>query len=217
MSIYIMKGSTFKDIYAKTEDPNKIFRTQHRIVSSRIRTLDHYHDIVKLTNVTLFPSDHILADFGCHDKNFFEKEYRKQLKCLKADLARFVYSSMINKTTFIFICSDKEWKLGYLQIMKDFIEEYFHYPVYDYKKYKTGKEAYRQFNQEYVEKVCKKELSKKREEEFAEGMKTEKGRKKILKSLSTAEMRTVLRNSDLYIKGMSKKEMKYVLKTYVFC
>ena len=48
-------------------------------------------------------------------------------------------------------------------------------------------------------------------------MKTEKGRKKILKSLSTAEMRTVLRNSDLYIKGMSKKEMKYVLKTYVFC
>ena len=217
MSIYIMKGSTFKDMYAKSEDPDKIFSTQHVIISSRIRSLDNYHQIVKLANMTFFPCDEILSDFGIYDKAYFTKEYRKQLRSVKTDLARFVYNSLENKKTFIFLCSDSEWKLGYLQILKDFIEEYYNYPVYDYKKYKTGKEEIRKFDREIVLKICKKELDTKRKDDFIKLMKSPRGRKKLLKNLSTSEMRTVLKNSDLYIKGMSKKEMKYVLKTYVLC
>lgn len=214
MSIYIMNGDTFRNIYAKTEDPDKILKTAHVIISGRIRTIGNFEEIV-MKKSSLIPSNQLLADIGSNDPVYFEREYRKELKEHYGFLANMVKASMKEKETIILLCSKSEWEIGYLQIISKVIEERFHYPVYNYKKVKTGKESSRSYNPEEVMKKVKKALKKDRITQLESKMNSVKGRSQILKELTEKEMRKILDSRNLYTDGMSKREMKELIRIYV--
>lgn len=217
MSLYIMDGKTFKEVFAKKEDPDKILRSKFLIISGRIRNLNKFRKNVVKANHVLFPDNRLLADFGMFDHGFFEREYRKTLKKAKGFLSSLVYNAVTKNKTIILLCSETEWNgTGYLKIIAQYIEDEFHYPVYDYKKYKKGKEKIRSFNREEVIDLCLKQQKEDRIEYVDEKMKTKSGCKELLQELSTKEMKRILINSDLYVKGMGKKQMKWTLKHCVF-
>ena len=217
MSLYIMDGKTFQKVFAKKEDPDKILKSKFLIVSSRIRNLDKFRKNVIKANHILLPDNRLQADLGIYDNSFFEREYRKTLRSAKGFLSSLVYNSLIKNKTIILLCSENEWTgLGHLQLIAQYIEDEFHYPVYNYRKYKKGKEKIRSFDRDEVIQLCLKQQKEDRITYVDKKMRTDSGKKELLKELSTKEMKRMLINSDLYVKGMGKKQMKWTLKHCVF-
>ena len=135
-------------------------------------------------------------------------------------MANLVNNAVKNNVTFIFLCSKSEWKVGsgrrnYMQIIADYVYEEFGYPMWDYKKYKLGKEKPVSYNKDEVIHRCKKIIKDDRINYLNKKMKTRKGRQELLKELSDKEMKQLLKSVDLYTKGMGRKEMKHLLKDYV--
>ena len=102
-----------------------------------------------------------------------------------------------------------------MQIIADYVYEEFGYPMWDYKKYKLGKEKPVSYNKDEVIHRCKKIIKDDRINYLNKKMKTRKGRQELLKELSDKEMKQLLKSVDLYTKGMGRKEMKHLLKDYV--
>lgn len=216
MSIYIMDGKAFQKTFIKKEDPDKILKARYVIVSSRIRTTDDTIKNVQKANRLLFPPRDILVDSGYMDREFFNREYRYCLRDAQSFLASVVMNAILKKKTFIFLCSESEWSVGYLEEIAKFIEEKFHYPVYNYMMYKKGKEKSRPFSKEKAIKACKKQQDEDKNKELHEAIRNKQKRKKILKKLSNKEMKTILQNIDAYVDGMSRKQMVWMIKNYLF-
>ena len=97
----------------------------------------------------------------------------------------------------------------------EFIEDEFDYPVYNYKKYKKGKEKYRDIDYDDVIKKCNKVLKKAKKDEIDKKLSTERGREEYFNSLSKSELKKELKKMDLYQKGMSKSEMIDMLDVFM--
>lgn len=222
MAVWYMNGSTFQKMMIPNEDPSSVLNANYVTVSSRIRTSKskEFGQRIISANTTLYPEHQIMADLGALDGEWFEKEYRNQLKKYRGFLATIVYNAVQNNATFIFMCSKNEWKVGtgrknYLQILADFVYDEFGYPMCDYKRYKLGKDLPVGFSREAVLHRCKKAIKRDRIDYLNKQMRTRKGRRELLKKLTKKEMKQLLKANDLYTKGMTAKEMKHLLKDYI--
>lgn len=216
MSIFIMDGKTFQKVFAKKEDPDKILKARYIIVSSRIRTMESEFDNVQKANTILFPTKEILSDSRSADRDYFDRVYKRQLKKAKTFFSNIVFNAIKKKKTFIFLCSETEWNIGYLRDIADYIEKQFHYPVYNYLRYKKGKEKIRQFDPDTVLRKCKKQQEVEKNRELHLAIRSKKDQKQMLKKLSGKEMKRILQNIDAYVDDMTKKQMKWMIKNYLF-
>lgn len=219
MSIWYMNGKTFLKKMIKNEKPDSVLRARYVVISTRIRVANRNRKKAILAK-SLFPEARILADLGpiCGEDTS-ERQYRNQLKEQKGYLAVLIKSAILKNQTFVFMCSETEWKvLGdkpFLKILAEFIYDEFGYPIYDYNKYKNGKDVKIPYNKNEVLKKCKKVIKHDRINYLNRCMKTKEGRRKMLKDMSTSEMRQLLDNFDIYSKDMTKKEMKTLLKDHI--
>ena len=224
MAIYYMHGGTFKDIFLK-ENPNKILKSTFILISTCIRTNGKFKDnVINLCNV-LYPDKDILRDVNDVLNMKFKKKdiiadstfrdlYRKQLNDNKLLLARIVKEAVNSNNTVVLLCSEKEYDMCYMQILVEYIEEVFDFPVYNYKKVKKGKEKSRPFGKNHVLYRCEKVIEKAIEQKRKELMKSKSGRKKILNSMTKEEMIKMMKKKQLYVSGMEKDEMYETLDVY---
>ena len=90
--------------------------------------------------------------------------------------------------------------------------------MYEYRKYSKGKIGLLEYKKKEVLKECKKYCKEASLKSRHEKMKTERGRqelKKEFKSLPKKKMKKELERRDLYIDGMSRKEMVEVYELFV--
>lgn len=207
-----MNGKTFKNTFLK-ENPKKILDAQYVLVSSRIRRngSSERRNIINMSK-QLMPSDFILADWRMDsDEYYFQDQYSKQVKGNLALLGIIVKGVIEEKYTVVFLCSKNEWKLKYLQFIANAIENYFGYPVYNYKKLKEGKIKPKSYNKDFVIAQCDKYIAKERKRQRKKLMSTKRGRKTLVNEMSKDEMIRELKRLGLYTSGMTKKEMKDLL------
>lgn len=212
MSIYYMNGRTFQKTFLN-ENPSAILKTQFVLVSSRIRKTGKHENVISCGQ--LLPDKRILADYRNDlDPEFFIKEYRKQLDKNKTLLAIIIKGVLEENFTVVFLCTELEWKLKYMKELAKYVEETFQYTMYDYKKYKEGKQSIIPYDSDYVLRRCDKIIEKSRKEQRRKDMKTYTGRQNIVNSMSKDEMIDQLKHMHLYAKGMTKKEMREMLELF---
>lgn len=212
MSIYYMNGKTFQTTFLN-ENPSAILKTQFILVSSRIRKNGKHQNVIG--GAMFIPSGRILADYRNElDPNFFEQNYRDQLESQRLALAVIIKGVVEENYTVVFLCSYKEWRMKYLKILAKYINDTFHYPVYDYKKYKEGKITTVNYDRDDVISLCNHIIEEERREQRKRDMKTKSGRQNIVDNMSKDEMIDELKSMSLYAKGMSKREMREMLELF---
>lgn len=212
MSIYYMNGKTFQKTFLN-ENPSAILKTQFVLVSSRIRKTGKHENVISCNQ--LLPDKRIMADYRNElDPEFFKKEYRKQLEHNKVLLAIIIKGVLEENFTVVFLCTELEWKIKYMKELVKYVEETFQYPMYDYKKYKEGRQSIVPYDSDYVLKKCDKIIEKSRKDQYKEDLKTYTGRQNIVNNMSKDEMIDQLKRMHLYAKGMTKKEMREMLELF---
>lgn len=214
MGIYIMDGETLVKTYIN-EEPKKIKDTQYVLISNSIRKNGKYKDQVVNANNILLPKQDLILDYDDYTSPSYQNAYREYINERKPFLATLIKYAIEEDGIVILLCSKREKKYLYLDILKEFIEDEFDYPVYNYKKYKKGKEKYRDIDYDDVIKKCNKVLKKAKKDEIDKKLSTERGREEYFNSLSKSELKKELKKMDLYQKGMSKSEMIDMLDAFV--
>ena len=214
MGIYIMDGETLVKTYIN-EDPKKIKETQYVLISNSIRKNGKYKDQVVNANNILLPKQDLILDYDDYTSPSYQNAYREYINERKPFLATLIKYAIEEDGIVILLCSKREKKYLYLDMLKEFIEDEFDYPVYNYKKYKKGKEKYRDIDYDDVIKKCNKVLKKAKKDEIDKKLSTERGREEYFNSLSKSELKKELKKMDLYQKGMSKSEMIDMLDAFM--
>jgi hypothetical protein len=214
MAMYFMTGKTFLNKYIK-EDPSKVMRTQFVVVSSTIRKTGKYKKQVINANNILFPTQSMIIDYDDykHNKNY-QDEYFEMLHENKAFLATLIKYVIEENYTVVFLCGKRESKYYYLQLIKKFMQDEFDFYMYDYKKFKEGKEKIHT-NSSYTLSMCNKILKKAAKEKKERALSTEKGRKELFHQMSKKEMKKELKERLLYYEGMSRAEMEDTLDAFM--
>ena len=214
MGIYIMDGETLVKTYIN-EEPKKIKDTQYVLISNSIRKNGKYKDQVVNANNILLPKQDLILDYDDYTSPSYQNAYREYINERKPFLATLIKYAIEEDGIVILLCSKREKKYLYLDMLKEFIEDEFDYPVYNYKKYKKGKEKYRDIDYDDVIKKCNKVLKKAKKDEIDKKLSTERGREEYFNSLSKSELKKELKKMDLYQKGMSKSEMIDMLDAFM--
>ena len=213
MGMWTMHTKTFDTMFAKVEQPKKVLRAQYIVVSTRIRKSGTDGNVITVSK--LFPNPVMLSDYRMDiDSSFFRREYEKQLDNQKHILAVLVATALDIGEPLIFICTPKEWKLGFLKIMAEYIEREFHYPVINYKKYKKHPWAVDPPDINLVFSTCESVIRKKQKAVRKEKMKTKKGRQELVDEMSKDEMSAELKRMNLYHKDLTKSEMRELLELF---
>ena len=113
--------------------------------------------------------------------------------------------------TIVFLCGQREKKYRALNMLQEYMEMKFGFHMYDYKKYKNGKEKPRVIDESYVLKKCNKIISKAEKDAKTKQLKTKEGRSKMSKK----DLKKELKKRGLYIKDMSKSEMLDMLDAFL--
>ena len=213
MGMWTMNTKTFMTMFVKVEQPKKVLRAQYVIVSSRIRRNGTDGNVVTMSK--LFPNPMLLSDYRIDlDPTFFKREYEKQLDTQKHILAVLVSSSIELGEPVMFLCTLKEWKMGYMKILAEYIEREFHYPVINYKKYKKHPWKVDPPDINAISEICESVIAKKRKAVKKHKMKTVEGRRELVEGMSKDEMAAELKRLNLYYKGLSKSEMRELLELF---
>lgn len=213
MGMWTMHTKTFSTMFVKVEQPKKVLKAQYVIISTRIRKRGTDGNVVSMS--TLFPSPVILSDYRLDiDSSFFKREYEKQLDAQKHQLAILVSTAMDIGKPIIFLCTPKEWKLGYMKILAEYIEREFHYPIIDYKKYKKHPWPVDPPDITLVSNICDSVIRKKQKAVRKEKMKTKSGRMDLVNGMSKDEMAAELKRINLYYKDLTKTEMRELLELF---
>lgn len=217
MAIFIMNGKTFLTTYIK-EDPKKVLKTQFVIVSSTIRKLGKksWDKQIINANGSLYPSQSLIMEYDDykHDKNY-EVEYYNQLDNSKPLLATLIKYVVDDNYTVVILCGKKESKYNYLNLIKKYVWDEFGFPIYDYKRFKEGKERIVQVDNYEVTRRCNKVLKKAAKRKKEKMLSTENGRKQYFSSMGKDELKKELKKRDLYYPNMTKSEMIDMLETFV--
>lgn len=212
-----MNGKTFLTTYIK-EDPKKVLKTQFVIVSSTIRKLGKkcWDKQIINANSNLYPSQQLIMEYDNykHNKNY-EAEYYNQLDNSKPLLATLIKYVIDDNYTVVFLCGKKESKYNYLNLIKKYVWNEFGFHIYDYKKFKEGKERIVQVNNYDVGRKCDKILKKAAKQKKERMLSTESGRKQYFSSMSKKDLKKELKKRDLYYPDMSKSEMLDMLETFM--
>lgn len=214
MAVWFMHTKTFSKVFAKAETPKNILSTQFVIVSTRIRKTGENQNVVSVGK--LFPRPEILSDYRMEmDKDFFKREYWKQLEKNKVVLAILIQSAIIYKTPIIFLCTPKEYNLKYFKILREYVMDTFGYPMINYLKYKKNEEKTSiTFNASEVLSVCDSIIKTQRKKSEREMSKTKTGRKKLVERMSKDEMQQKLKDLCLFTPNLSKAEMRELLELF---
>lgn len=213
--MYFMDGKTFLTKYID-EDPKKVLRTQFVIVSSTIRKGPKYSSNVINANAMLFPRDELIMDYDDykHNENYRE-EYLEMLKEHKAFFATLINYIIDSNYTIVFLCSHREKRYYYLNLIQEFLKKEFRFHMYDYKKYKDGKEKVQKVDFTEVRYLCDKALKKAKKQAKEKAFSgSDKGKENYIASLSKEELKRELKKRCLYEKGMTKKEMMEMLELF---
>jgi hypothetical protein len=204
-----MTSTTFFKLFLRNEKDQDILNSQYVLDSLKIRSGGTFKNVISATN-TLFPSPEVLM-FDIKDSSFKEYYY-EQLEDNKAFLATIILGSLKEKFNIIFLCSKKEGKLKYHELISDYIYNNFGYPMYDYKDYVLNKYELLDYDPKEVEKLCKKCLKEtekssylnKIRDDYEEEIKDLKKKPKVMKK--------ILKDHGYYWKGMSKDDMIEMLE-----
>ena len=213
--MYFMDGKTFLKKYID-EDPSKVLRTQFVIVSSTIRKGPKYGSQVINANTMLFPRDELIMDYDdyAHNENYKE-EYMEVLTEHKPFFATLINYVLDSNYTIVFLCSHLERKYYYLNLIQEFLDKEFHFHMYNYKKYKNGKEKPVAMDVAEVHYICDKILKKAKKDAKKKALSSnETNKRHYIDSLSKSELKKELKRRLLYSDGMSRKEMKEMLETF---
>jgi hypothetical protein len=172
------------------------------LASLKVRSGGSFENVITAAN-TLFPSPDVLM----HDikDDAFTQYYYDQLEENIAFLATIVLGSLKKNFNIVFLCSKKESRLKYFDIMSDFIYEKFKYPMYGYKDYVENKYELIKYDPDKVERLCKKVLKKAEKKAYTNRIKSEDDIKDLTKKPKV--MKKLLKDNGYYWKGMSKDDM----------
>ena len=150
--LYYMDSKVFFKVFLNNESDKDILDCQYVLISYRIRAGNSRKNVIAYNG--LFPGTDVL----CYSENEeeFREMYYKQIKILKSSLAILIKGSIEEKYNIIFMCSHKESKMGYLDVLADYIYEKFGYPVYNYLDYVNCKCELVDFDKKKVLKKCNK-------------------------------------------------------------
>ncbi len=212
--IYTMNTKTFIKIFSK-EDPKRIEKTQFVVISKRIRKTVEDPNVIFCSK--LFPSDMLLADYRIGIEGYFQEKYKEEIEKSKLTLAVIIKGAIEERMPIVFLCTLREWKVGYMKILAEYIMEEFGYPIVNYKKYKIKKELpkeIKQLNERAIIDRCDEVIKQEEKKRKKKLMKTRSGRLELLKSMSTEEMKAQLKKMALYSNGLDKHTMKELLMEF---
>ena len=213
MAMYFMSGKTFLTQYIN-EDLDKVWKTQFVIVSSTIKKSGKYEKKKRMINANnlLFPKEDLIVDYKDYRHNdAYKARYYDQLDANKPFFATLIKCVIDKRTTVVFLCGEREKKYGYFEIMQDYLEDEFNFHIYNYKKYKEGKEKVFRINSSLVLKKCDKILKKAKKYKSEQAMSSDYTRMHYIKSLSKKELKKELKKRSLYSDGMTRSEMEDIL------
>lgn len=126
------------------DNPELAVCSQYVIVSNQVYTRNKYKDII--LNKSLYPQAAFLSDYIISkDLEMFRDGYRSQLTAehVIAFLALVIDVALTDNETVVFICSKDEYdRCPFLDILSDFCDEIFGYPLIDYSFYRKHPYSY---------------------------------------------------------------------------
>ena len=199
--IWYMDTVDLMQKYSKREY-EKVMKTNYILISSRILTTKTRENVLNATNY--FVNSGMLKGvrFETDPDSFLSVEEFKSflLKNPKSlDLiCSMVEASILDNEDSILICSPNEMKCKYMEVIASTTEELFGYPICRYPEEKP-------FD---IEKVLKRVIyyDKQLEEAFLHVLPDSEKLKKI-QQMDKKELKTRLKKSGYYFKGMTKEEM----------
>ena len=154
--LYYMNSKDFSKVFLNNEDDKDILKCWYVLVSYRIRHGGKRPNVMSYSG--LFPNSNILVNSNNIDE--FRNLYYSQLNEYKSSLGALVKLSLTKHENIIFMCSENEYRIGYLKILADYIYDKFDYPVYNYVDYVNCKCELAKINKDKVMKKCKKVIIK---------------------------------------------------------
>lgn len=212
--LYWMNSKTFKDEFLQLESYKDILNSQYVLVSTRIRSGGKYQNVISANNI-IYPNPSV---FIAMDDDIFRERYLEQLESCKPFLATLIKGSIEEDFNIIFMCSKKENKINYLQILADFVFLEFGYPMYEYRLYCIGACKLYKYDKYKILKKCNKILDKAKIHEIEKASRKASHIEEIekrLKELSKDELKKELKSRSLYKKGMSKSDMIEMLSAFI--
>ena len=206
MSIFIMNGKTFIKEFIKTESPDKILDSQYVLISNKIRKQGKFEKQV-ITHPGLYPNANLIIDYDDYNEPEYIDRYTEQVESHAAFLATIIEYVILQKETVIFLCAKTEWKYNFMQILQDYVYEKFEYPIYDYKKIKSGKEKEVAYDAGTTLKICDKVKTKAAKREREKSLNNERTRFQYIQNMTKKQMKKELKRIGYYEEGMDKEEM----------
>ena len=209
--VFYMDSKGFQDHYLNNEEDQDILAAQYVLVSQRIMVHDTKRDNILVANSMFYPSSTAFSQYTGRD---FRKEYYKQVSRNSVWVAMMLTAVLEKGYNVIFLCAKTERKLGYLEILAEYIYSEFDYPVYDYLAYMVGVEKLIKYDKDAVLKKCKKihsnsvntninnilntKIRNKRDEENVYANLLQQKKDVIVK---------IAKKMDIYEEGLSKKRL----------
>lgn len=213
-----MDSKSFRDKWLTKESDKRILKAQYVIVSTRIRIHHSTKKNLLIANKQLYPDSDFSYALVNDGKDDATKAYFGQLRQQIPLLATFIHASIETGDDIVLLCSENEWKrMGYLSMLKKFIQEEFAYPVYDYKKFIKGKDGPYKYEEKEILKECKEIMEDEAERQYEENKLTEKGRERIheqYKETEKSSLKKKVKKLGLYTPGMEKSEMIEILELF---
>ena len=204
--MFYMNSKVFQDVFLNSERDKDILHAQYVLVSTRIRKRESKENII-IAKV-LYPDSVVCC--ASTDEDFAERYYN-QLEENKTLIATLILGSINENYNIIFLCAKCEDKnMKFLKLLSNYVYYEFGYPIYDYKLYQCGASELIKYNKDKIVKKCNKLLQVAKDNQYEKDLKTQQGRKRIIKELkkkSKKELKKDLKKRNLYIDGMSKKDM----------
>lgn len=212
--LFFMDSKVFEEEFLVNEKDKDILNAQYVIISTRIRKTSSGKNIICANN-ELYPcfEARVLNEY-----DDWETDYLKHLESNAAFIAVLIMGIINEKYNVFFICTKNENKIGYLNILSNFIEKKFKFPCYDYEKYIYGNCEIKEYDKDKILKKCKKVIKKQKERQYNENLSSSQGRESIKKSfqnMSKKELIKELKKQDLYQENMDKEEMIEILETFI--
>lgn len=209
-----MTSKDFQNSFLTNERDKDILNSQYVICSLRIRKRKELDNIISAQSI-LFPGPDVCCALDDED---LRDRYMNQLRSAKAFLAALIKGSIEEGYNIVLMCSKNENKMKFLKYLSEFAYIEFGYPIYNYKKFADGITPIIKYKKKEVLKICNKILSDVKEKEYQKNLRTEAGRKKIIKDykkMKKSDLKKKLKKMDLYVKGMTKDDMLDMLDAFM--
>lgn len=215
--LYFMNSKVFRDVFIPLEKRKDILDAQYVLISTKIkvRSRDKCKNVI-IAKTNLYPNIKCLNNID--DVDDYKEAYFEQMEENKGLLASLIVGSIKKGYNIIFMCTPNESKLGFFEMLREYIFYTFDYMLYDYKMCADGTHKTYEYNEKKVLKRCKKILNEVSEENYKEKRKTSRGREELMsgyRKMNKKQLKKKLKEIELYRKGMSKSEMLDMIDAFL--